>query len=116
MLPEDVPISSPVRVERHFSLSQAATTFFPMGPITVSSLRRAVRNGDLMSVRVGRKILVTESLLAEWLNRCRASGNRPTSPERSHLRAPWSGSSEMERSAKAQAAASALMTKERNGS
>ena len=36
-------------LEPHYSLAQAVEKFFPGGPITISSLRNAIRNGELQA-------------------------------------------------------------------
>src|SRR5262249_20799462 len=58
-------------VEPHYSLAQAVQRFFPDGPITVSTLRNAIRDGHLQATKPQGKLLVTESWLWEWLQKCR---------------------------------------------
>jgi hypothetical protein len=64
-------------LEPHYSLSQAVERFFPDGPITVSSLRNAIRAGELQATMPQGKLLVTEVWLCEWLNRCRVAIGSP---------------------------------------
>ena len=95
------------------SLARAVEWFFDDTPITVSTLRNAIRKGKLKASKVERKLLVTESWLAEWLDRCRVQANNPTLPVSGRRQAALSGSSETERVARAQACASDLMTHKR---
>lgn len=101
-------------LEKHYTLTQAVERFFSEGPITVSTLRGAIRKGLLQATQVESKLLVTESWLAEWLDKCRVPRNNLISNAREHRQVVSSGSSEIARIASAQAAASALMTRKRS--
>src|SRR5262249_14565246 len=59
------------KVEPHFTLHEAAERFFPGGHVTVRSLRTEIKKGRLSVTEVAGKFLVTESAIAEMLERCR---------------------------------------------
>ena len=46
------------------SLEEAAQVFFPQGPLTVTSLRTAVRRGELAVTRISGKLLTTPTAVA----------------------------------------------------
>jgi hypothetical protein len=58
--------------------------------LTVGQLRRAIERGDLTPVRLGSLLFVTDSALAEMIEKCRA---RPKA--RDSISTPASGSSAM---------------------
>ncbi len=64
-------------LEKHYTLEQAVKTFFADAPITVSTLRSAIKKRKLQATMPEGKLLVTEAWLVEWLNRCRVSANLP---------------------------------------
>ena len=64
-------------LEPHFSLTQAIAKFFPDGPITINTLRKAIRDGQLQATKPQGKLLVTELWLSDWLNRCRVIKTLP---------------------------------------
>jgi hypothetical protein len=101
-------------VEPVYTLKQAVEKFFPDGPLTVASLRHEIRKGRLQATMPAGKLLITERALVEMLERCRVQPSNPILPASELRPGPLSGSSETERIARAQAAASALMTKKRN--
>ena len=106
----------PSKVERHYTLQEAIEHFFPGGYITVASLRTEIRKGRLRATEVAGKFLVSESAIAEMLERCRVLPSSPILPANERRVASSSGLSETERIARAQAAASALMTSKRSAS
>jgi hypothetical protein len=97
-------------LEKHYTLRQAVRTFFPDGPITVSTLRTAIKKRKLQATMPEGKLLVTEAWLAEWLNRCRVAvdlldyGSSPPSAVD-----PLCGSSSTDRNTRALDAASATL-------
>src|SRR5258705_12870674 len=95
----------------HYTLKQAAARFFADGPITVATLRNAIKKGLLQATMPEGKLLVTEPWLVEWLDQCRVQRSSPICSARGRRPARSSGSSETERIASAQAAASAVMTR-----
>jgi hypothetical protein len=99
-------------LEKHFTLEQAVREFFPDGPITVSTLRRAIKKGTLQATMPEGKLLVTERWLVEWLDRCRVAVNLPvsgSSPPSADVTP--SGSSETDRNERALDAASATLSR-----
>jgi hypothetical protein len=102
-------------VERHYTLREAVERFFPNGPLTVASLRSEIKKGRLRATMPAGKLLVTETAIAGMLEQCRVLANNLISHGNEHRPALSSGSSETERSARAQAAAWAVMTRKRNG-
>jgi hypothetical protein len=105
-------------LEPHYSLAQAVKKFFPDGPITVSTLRSAIRDGKLQATKPQGKLLVTELWLSEWLNRCLvaknlpACGSSPPNPNEAPAQPePPSGASLTERNASALAAANVMLCK-----
>jgi hypothetical protein len=102
------------QLEKHYTLKRAVAKFFPDGPITVATLRNAIRKGTLQATMPEGKLLVTETWLMEWLDRCRVPRSNPISNVRERRQEASSGSSEAERIASAQAAASGFMTRTRN--
>jgi hypothetical protein len=105
-------------VEPHYSLAQAVQRFFPDGPITVSTLRNAIRDGHLQATKPQGKLLVTESWLWEWLQKCRvaknlrACGSSPPNPSETPAQHELpSGASLTERNELALAAANAILCK-----
>lgn len=46
------------------TLAEAAALMWPAGPLTASSLRTAYRAGELETVLIARKLLVTKAALA----------------------------------------------------
>lgn len=64
-------------LEKHYTLQQAVRAFFPDGPVTVSTLRTAIKKRKLQATMPEGKLLVTETWLAEWLNRCRVAVHPP---------------------------------------
>lgn len=62
------------------TLAEAAAVFFPDGPLSLSSLRTAIRDGDLAITRVAGKILTTPRAIKEMTKPCPAERqNRPDS-------------------------------------
>lgn len=59
-------------LDEPMTLAEAAAVFFPDGPLTLSSLRTAVRDGDLAIARVAGKILTTPRAIREMTKPCRA--------------------------------------------
>lgn len=104
------------KVERHYTLQEAIEHFFPGGHITVASLRTEIRKGRLQATEVAGKFLVSESAIAEMLEKCRVLPSSPILLANERQPVPSSGLSETERIARAQAAASALMTRKRSES
>jgi hypothetical protein len=103
-------------LEKHYTLEQAVRLFFPEGPITVSTLRSAIKKQKLQATMPEGKLLVTEAWLAEWLDRCRVAANLPvcgSSPASADD--PERGSSLMARNDAALAAAR-LILRERDKS
>jgi hypothetical protein len=109
-------MQAPAIVEPVFTLKQAVEKFFPNGPLTVASLRHEIRKGRLQATMPAGKLLITERALVEMLERCRVQPSNRILSASERLAACSSGSSETERIARAQAAASALMTKKRSAS
>jgi hypothetical protein len=66
-------------LEPNYSLGQAIEKFFPDGPISVNTLRKAIREGELQATKPQGKLLVTKLWLSDWLNRCRVTKNLPAS-------------------------------------
>lgn len=92
-------------IEPVYTLKQAARKFFPDGPLTVASLRNEIRKGRLQACMPAGKLLVTESALVEMLEKCRVNVSHPTCSSISKDQiGPFSGASETERLAHAQAA------------
>lgn len=52
------------RPDELMTLAEAAALFWPHGPLGVSSLRTAIRDGVLSPVRVAGKLLVTPAAIA----------------------------------------------------
>jgi hypothetical protein len=99
-------------LEKHYTLQQAVREFFPDGPITVSTLRSAIKKQKLQATMPEGKLLVTETWLVEWLTRCRVAVHLPdcgSSPPTAAEAAP--GSSKTERTARALDAAQATLSK-----
>jgi hypothetical protein len=99
-------------LEKHYTLEQAVKTFFADAPITVSTLRSAIKKRKLQATMPEGKLLVTESWLVEWLNRCRVTDNLPdcgSSPPSAGELAP--GSSKTVRNDAALAAARLILNK-----
>ena len=95
-------------VEPHYTLQEAVDPFFPGGRITVRSLRTEIKKGRLQVTEVAGKFLVSESAIAEMLERCRqcpAAGTLPTFTSANDADDLLSGRSETERMRSAQAAA-----------
>jgi hypothetical protein len=103
-------------VEPHYTLRQAVAKFFPGGPLTVASLRNEIQKGRLRATMPAGKLLVTETAIAEMLEKCRVQASSHTSLASERHRESSSGSSETERIERAQAAASAVITRQRNES
>ncbi|WP_210161788.1 hypothetical protein [Methylobacterium nodulans] len=55
------------------TLAEAVAVFFPHGPMTLSSLRTAYRNGDLAVRHVAGKMLTTPRAIREMTKPCRAA-------------------------------------------
>lgn len=53
------------------TLAEPAAVFFPEGPLSLSSLRTTVRNGELSVARVAGKILTTPQAIKEMTKPCR---------------------------------------------
>src|ERR1700730_14442750 len=101
-------------VEPHYTLRQAVAKFFPNGPLTVASLRNEIQKGRLQATMPAGKLLFTETALAEMPSRCRVAVNLPaygSSRPSSKEVAPLSGSSLMERDARARDAANVTLSK-----
>jgi hypothetical protein len=47
------------------TLAEAASLFWPRGPLTASSLRTAYRNGELAVVQIARKLFTTKDSIRE---------------------------------------------------
>jgi hypothetical protein len=62
------------------TLSEAAALFWPLGPLTATSLRTAVRDRQLEVVKIARKLLTTKTAIAK-MSVCDLRG-RPRSEER----------------------------------
>ena len=101
-------------VEAVYTLKQAAEKFFPGGPLTAASLRNEIKKGRLQATMPAGKLLVTETAIAEMLERCRVQTSNPILRASEHRPVGSFGSSETERIARAQAAALALMTRKRS--
>jgi hypothetical protein len=102
------------QLEPMYTLQQAVERFFPHGPVTKSTLRNAIKKHMLQATRPEGKLLVTETWLVEWLDRCRVQGSSPISNVSERHQAHSYGSSETERIASAQAAAWAVMMRRRS--
>lgn len=99
-------------LEKHYTLEQAVRTFFADAPITVSTLRSAIKKRKLQATMPEGKLLVTEAWLVEWLSRCRVADNLPdfgSSP--ANEAEPARGSSRMARNDAALAAANMILNK-----
>ena len=97
-------------LEKHYTLEQAINEFFRDGPITVSTLRSAIKKQKLQATMPEGKLLVTETWLVEWLNRCRVSAKLPASGSETQSAAePAGGSSLTERNNAALAAANLIL-------
>jgi hypothetical protein len=103
-------------VEPHYTLRQAVAKFFPGGPLTVASLCNEIQKGRLRATMPAGKLLVTETAIAEMLEKWRVQASNHTSLASERHRESSSGSSETERIERAQAAASAVITRQRNES
>lgn len=55
------------------TLAEAAVDFFPDGPLSLSSPRTAVRNGELAVARVAGKILTTPRAIRQMTKPCSAA-------------------------------------------
>lgn len=91
-------------------LPVAVRECFPHGGATVSTLRRAIRNGELAAELIGKQYMVTEDDIAEWReNTCRVRARDRGSISGS-VRGPRpSTSSETERMRSAQDALTLLL-------
>jgi hypothetical protein len=99
-------------LDKHYTLQQAVDEFFPDGPITVATLRSAIKKQKLQATMPEGKLLVTEAWLAEWLSRCRVAVNLPdcgsSPPSAGELPC---GSSSTDRNTRALDAAHATLSK-----
>ena len=93
-------------VERHYTVAQAAAE---LGPLTVSTLRNAIARGELIPVRIGARIFLTEAIVREWLASCRDRAKARACGSASEPAATPSGSSSTADASTAQAAASATV-------
>lgn len=66
------------------TLAEAARLFWPGGPITVTTLRTAVRQGDLEVVVLARKLFVTPAGIRAMGRRGRRQGSATE-----EARDPW---------------------------
>ncbi|WP_298885635.1 hypothetical protein [uncultured Bradyrhizobium sp.] len=67
------------------TLSEAAALFWPMGPLTCTSLRTAVRDGKLEVAEIAGKLLTSKTSIAK-MSRCDIrSGGVPTASEASRV-------------------------------
>jgi excisionase family DNA binding protein len=60
-------------------LRQAAAVFFPHGGVTKSTLQNAIARGQLSYVRIGNKFFVSETDIAQWLEKCRVPAKEQVS-------------------------------------
>jgi hypothetical protein len=86
---ENNPTAVPLRIAKRpdpsqwsdielMSLYEAAALFWPDGPLTVTSLRTAVRDGKLAVAEIAGKLLTTKTAIAEMSTRSlRGCGSRP---------------------------------------
>jgi hypothetical protein len=58
------------------TLEECCALYWPMGPLSVKSLRHAIARGHLAHMRIARKILVTPAAITE-MSQCKKS---PTTP------------------------------------
>jgi hypothetical protein len=61
-------------IETHYSLAEAVELFFPGGVVSVKSLRTEIKNGRLEVVRIGRRVLVTQSAIVAMLEASKCPG------------------------------------------
>jgi hypothetical protein len=64
------------------TLPEAVALFWPQGPLTVPSLRTAIRDGRLAVVIIGRKHLVTPSCIRAMSRSCRTFARDSNAQER----------------------------------
>ena len=108
---EGIAVSDGGAIEPHYSLEEAAKRFFPGGVITGRSLRTEINKGFLPRKNVAGKLVTCASDIARMLElkQCHKEQRGSASTSRSHTaRDVLTGSSRMDRSASARAAA--LMT------
>ena len=93
-------------------LQVAVQTCFPHGGATVSTLRAAIRAGDLRCRLVGRNYLVTKPDIESWMDKCldRAKGRTSTSDAAKAVR--QSTSLKTERMSLAQDALTLMLTED----
>lgn len=86
------------------TLAQAVEQCFPLGGVTVSTLRTEARKGRLVTERIAGKDFVTRRAIDEMRARCREQGSRPVSKSAPKQTDERSGSSETDNGIDAQAA------------
>jgi hypothetical protein len=96
-------------IEPRYSFEEAAKLLSPDGRITAASLRREAAKGRLAFDRIAGKDVVTLSDIQRMLEQCRVQRSRPGSGSTGEKAEPHNGSSLMERSSIAQAAAEMTM-------
>jgi excisionase family DNA binding protein len=95
----DAPMPLAVAIER----------CFPHGGATVSTLRSAIRAGDLRCRFVGRSYLVTQADIDTWMTKCQDTAKARTFTSDAARAARQSGSSRMERMRLAQDALTLML-------
>ncbi len=90
-------------------LAVAVTQCFPHGGATVSTLRAAIRAGDLRCRFVGRSYLVTQADIDTWMTKCQDIAKDRTSISDAAKAARQSGSSRTERMRLAQDALTLML-------
>jgi hypothetical protein len=94
-------------------LEAAVRECFPHGGVTVNTLRRAIRTGELSAELIGKRLMVTADDIEAWREKCRVQAKgRACTFERGRVR-NLSMLSEMERKRSAQDALQRMLTGQR---
>ena len=91
-------------------LEAAVRECFPHGGVTVNTLRRAIRTGELTAELIGKRLMVTADDIEAWREKCRVQARgRACTLERGRARS-LSMLSETERKKSAQDALQRMLT------
>jgi excisionase family DNA binding protein len=63
-------------------VSMAAET---LGGISPTTVRRLITSGDLPTVRLGRRVMIEEKALVEWIERVKRHGATEKMEEAAHV-------------------------------
>jgi hypothetical protein len=92
-IPERVrarPRSSLWSCDELITLPEAATLFWPHGPVTLTTLRTAVRDGDLHVARIAGKFFTTKAAIGRMTTPRPQPGPPPAQPQPAPAPAPLS--------------------------